>query len=85
MPHYVDITVPLVPGRVPLYPGDTELVVERAMSQQGGSPNNVSWLTCSVHCGTHVELWDEALPHRVQACEPRRPWSRRRCFRTTAA
>jgi arylformamidase len=52
---YVDITVPLVPGRVPLYPGDTELVVERAMSQQDGSPNNVSRLVCSVHAGTHVD------------------------------
>src|ERR687889_75812 len=55
MPRYVDITVPLVPGKVPLYPGDTELVVERAMSQQDGSPNNVSRLVCSVHGGTHVD------------------------------
>src|SRR5919107_1618392 len=55
MPRYVDITVPLVPGKVPLYPGDTELVVERAMSQRDGSPNNVSRLVCSVHAGTHVD------------------------------
>jgi arylformamidase len=55
MPDYIDITVPLVPGRVPLYPGDTELVVERAMSQQDGSPNNVSRLVCSMHGGTHVD------------------------------
>ena len=55
MPDYIDITVPLVPGRVPLYPGDTELVVERAMSQRDGSPSNVSRLMCSVHAGTHVD------------------------------
>ncbi|NAZ85701.1 cyclase family protein [Kineococcus indalonis] len=50
----IDVTVPLVPGRVPLYPGDTELVVQRhqSLAQDGV---NVSRLTCSAHCGTHVD------------------------------
>jgi arylformamidase len=52
---YVDVTVPLVPGSVPLYPGDTDLVVRREQQRAQGDPANVSSLTCSLHCGTHVD------------------------------
>ena len=55
MTHYVDITVPLVPGRVPLYPGDTELEVTRVQARVEGDDANVSKLVCSLHCGTHVD------------------------------
>ncbi|MFD2091122.1 cyclase family protein [Blastococcus deserti] len=55
MTYYVDVTVPLVPGRVPLYPGDTELEVRREQHRARGAPANVSSLTCSLHCGTHVD------------------------------
>jgi arylformamidase len=55
MRRYVDITVPLVPGRVPLYPGDTDLVVRREQYRAQGDSANVSSLTCSLHCGTHVD------------------------------
>jgi len=55
MTHYVDITVPLVPGRVPLYPGDTELEVTRVQARAEGGDANVSKLVCSLHCGTHVD------------------------------
>lgn len=55
MPRYVDVSVPLVPGLVPLYPGDTELVVRREQHRAHGDPANVSSLTCSLHCGTHVD------------------------------
>ncbi len=55
MANYVDVTVPLVPGRVPLYPGDTDLVVRREQHRAQGAPANVSSLTCSLHCGTHVD------------------------------
>ncbi len=50
----LDISVPLKPGRVPLYPGDTELSLERvqALARDGV---NVSALGCSVHAGTHVD------------------------------
>ena len=54
-PGYVDISVPLVPGRVPLYPGDTELEVRREQDRAQGDPATVSSLTCSMHCGTHVD------------------------------
>ena len=55
MTRYVDVTVPLVPGLVPLYPGDTDLSVERQQHRAHGDPANVSSLTCSLHCGTHVD------------------------------
>ncbi|MCV2489346.1 cyclase family protein [Geodermatophilus sp. YIM 151500] len=55
MTEYVDVTVPLVPGRVPLYPGDTDLVVRRDQRRSLGDLANVSSMTCSLHCGTHVD------------------------------
>ncbi|WP_432488526.1 cyclase family protein [Kineococcus sp. SYSU DK018] len=50
----IDVSVPLVPGRVSLYPGDTELVVERHQSLAAEGAN-VSRLSCSARCGTHVD------------------------------
>lgn len=55
MTDYLDISVPIVPGLVPLYPGDTPLEVERVQSLAAGEGANVSRLTCSLHCGTHVD------------------------------
>ena len=55
MTNYVDITVPLVSGRVPLYPGDTELEVTQVQFRDEGGNANVSKLACSLHCGTHVD------------------------------
>ncbi len=55
MTRYVDVSVPLVPGRVPLYPGDTDLAIRREQLRAHGDPANVSSLTCSLHCGTHVD------------------------------
>ncbi|HZA73535.1 MAG TPA: cyclase family protein [Propionibacteriaceae bacterium] len=55
MARYVDVTVPLAPGRVPLYPGDTALEVTRAQARAEGESANVSKLVCSLHCGTHVD------------------------------
>ena len=55
MTRYVDITVPLIPGRVPLYPGDTDLEVTRVQARAEGESANVSKLVCSLHCGTHVD------------------------------
>lgn len=51
----IDVTVPLRAGRVPLYPGDTELTVERVQQIRTGDQANVSRLECSTHCGTHVD------------------------------
>jgi arylformamidase len=53
--EYLDVTVPLIPGLVPLYPGDTDLDVQRVQARREGGKANVSKLTCSLHCGTHVD------------------------------
>lgn len=50
----LDISAPLISGRVPIYPGDTPLSVERVQQHTPGTPN-VSRLVCSTHCGTHVD------------------------------
>ncbi|MBM9465983.1 cyclase family protein [Nakamurella leprariae] len=55
MTEYVDVTVPLVPGEVPLYPGDTDLEIRRDQRLVDGDAANVSSMTCSLHCGTHVD------------------------------
>jgi arylformamidase len=52
---FLDVTVALRPGRVPLYPGDTPLELDRAQSLAAGDPATVSRLQCSVHAGTHVD------------------------------
>jgi arylformamidase len=57
----LDISAPLISGRVPLYPGDTPLSVERVQQHSPGTPN-VSRLTCSTHCGTHVDAPVHFLP-----------------------
>ncbi|WP_432548830.1 cyclase family protein [Kineococcus sp. SYSU DK004] len=51
----LDVTVPLVPGRTPVYPGDPELTVRRVLSRAAGDVADVSLLSCSTHCGTHVD------------------------------
>ena len=53
--QHVDISVALVPGQTPVYPGDTELTVDRVQSRAHGDLANVSRLVCSTHCGTHVD------------------------------
>jgi arylformamidase len=55
MVSYVDVTVPLVPGRVPVYPGDTELTIRRDTSLAAGDLANLSSITCTLHCGTHLD------------------------------
>lgn len=58
----IDITVPLRPGAVPVYPGDTELAVETVWSQAAGDVNTVSKVVCTAHCGTHVDAPVHFLP-----------------------
>lgn len=58
----IDITVPLRPGAVPVYPGDTELMVETVWSQAAGDVNTVSKVVCTAHCGTHVDAPVHFLP-----------------------
>ena len=58
----IDVSVPLVPGRVPLYPGDTELTREQTSSIEEGDTSSNSAVRCSVHTGTHVDAPVHFLP-----------------------
>jgi arylformamidase len=55
VPAYVDVTVPLVPGWLPTYPGDTDLTIRRDASLADGDLANLSSITCTLHAGTHVD------------------------------
>ncbi len=49
-----DISLPISP-RLPVWPGDPPVTLERVESIAGGSHANVSRLACGVHTGTHVD------------------------------
>lgn len=55
MAVHVDVSVPLVPGQVPIYPGDRELTIRRDARLADGDPANLSSVDCTLHCGTHVD------------------------------
>ena len=50
----LDISVPLSP-HLPVWPGDTRIVLERYRALAKGDTSNDSRLACSVHSGTHVD------------------------------
>lgn len=49
-----DISVPLSP-KLPVWPGDPQIVIDRYRALSNGDPSNDSRLACSVHSGTHVD------------------------------
>ena len=49
-----DISVKIHP-KLPVWPGDTAVVLERYRQICQGNASNDSRLACSVHCGTHVD------------------------------
>jgi arylformamidase len=49
-----DISQPIRPG-IPVWPGDTNLTIERTWVLEGACPVNVSRLTMSTHTGTHAD------------------------------
>ena len=51
---FMDISVPLSPD-LPVWPGDTRVVLERYRALDKGDASNDSRLACSVHSGTHVD------------------------------
>ena len=50
----IDISVPVSPG-LPVWPGDSPVVLERYQSLSEGDDCNASRICCSVHTGTHVD------------------------------
>ena len=49
-----DISVSIHP-KLPVWPGDPPVVLERYRQQSKGDASNDSRLACSVHCGTHID------------------------------
>ena len=49
-----DISVPLSP-KLPVWPGDPQIVMDRHRALSKGDPGNDSILVCGVHSGTHVD------------------------------
>ena len=50
----VDISLPLS-SKLPVWPGDRSIVLERYRALAKGDSSNDTRLTCSVHAGTHVD------------------------------
>lgn len=50
----IDISVG-ISSDLPVWPGDSEIVLERTASMESGDPANVSRLASGVHVGTHVD------------------------------
>ena len=50
----IDISVALHP-RLPVWPGDANIALERVLDLSHGDEASVSRLACSVHSGTHVD------------------------------
>src|SRR4051794_9230981 len=55
MATYVDVTAPLVPGWLPIFPGDTPLTIRADATLADGDLANLSSMTCTLHAGTHVD------------------------------
>ena len=51
---FFDVSVPVHP-KLPVWPGDPRIVLERYRTLSRGDTSNDSRLVCSVHCGTHVD------------------------------
>ena len=49
-----DISVSIHP-KLPVWPGDPQIVLERYRQLANGDASNDSRLACSVHCGTHID------------------------------
>ena len=60
MAEYLDISLPLS-SRLPVWPGDPPLVVERFVFMDQGAPANVSRMSGTVHIGTHIDAPDHFL------------------------
>jgi arylformamidase len=50
-----DITIPISPA-LPTFPGDPPTVIERVTRIARGDSANVSRITMSSHCGTHIDV-----------------------------
>jgi arylformamidase len=52
--HIYDISL-TISDDLPVWPGDSEILVERVVKMEEGATSNVSHLSMSAHVGTHVD------------------------------
>ena len=62
MSDWIDISLPVYSGMV-VWPGDSEVVVERVMEMEKGDPFNLTHCDFTAHTGTHVDAPRHFLPH----------------------
>ncbi len=62
MPRIYDLSVPVAPGKIPIWPGDPEPVLARFAKMEDGSEANVSQLSACVHLGTHIDAPYHFIP-----------------------
>ncbi len=56
-----DISLTVSP-KIPVWPGDPQVVLERTAKMEEGSPCNISMMQMGVHTGTHVDAPYHFLP-----------------------
>jgi len=62
MDEWLDISVPVAPGRTPLWPGSPELRFEPHQAIERGDTVDDTLVTMSVHTGTHIDAPAHFLP-----------------------
>jgi len=61
MSDWIDISLPVYSGMV-IWPGDSEVRVERVMKLENGDPFNLTQCSFTAHTGTHVDAPRHFLP-----------------------
>ncbi len=52
---WIDVSVPVAPGIVPLWPGSTPLEMTRTLDRERGDEATDTTIRMSVHTGTHID------------------------------
>ena len=63
MPTIYDVSVPVQPGKTPIWPGDPAFQMERFLKMEDGEPANVTKFSGCVHLGTHVDAPYHFIPN----------------------
>lgn len=61
MSDWIDVSLPVYSGMV-VWPGDSEVQVERVMKLEAGDPFNLTHCSFTAHTGTHVDAPRHFLP-----------------------
>ncbi len=61
-PPWIDISVPVMPGRIPTWPRSPAIKFERRLSLAGGDNADDTTVTMSVHTGTHLDAPRHFVP-----------------------